>query len=58
MMADSHETVARWRDFEHAGWQEAAARYHDWLGGGRRCPLLSRCWTPSEWRRAGSAPNL
>jgi len=21
-----------WRDFEHAGWQVAASRYHEWLG--------------------------
>lgn len=23
---------ARWRTFEHAGWQQAAHQYHDWLG--------------------------
>ncbi len=32
-MSDSQGfDAARWRNFEHAGWQEAAHQYHDWLG--------------------------
>jgi SAM-dependent methyltransferase len=32
-MTDSPEgDAARWRAFEHDGWQEAAHQYHDWLG--------------------------
>jgi hypothetical protein len=54
MMADSHESVARWRDFEHAGCQEAAARYHDWLGGATRSadePLLDAVGVAPDWVR-------
>lgn len=32
-MADSQAyDPARWRAFEHDGWQVAAGRYHDWIG--------------------------
>lgn len=32
-MTDPQEYDAvRWRTFEHAGWQEAAHQYHNWLG--------------------------
>ena len=32
MTAPQDFDTARWRTFEHAGWQEAAHQYHDWLG--------------------------
>ena len=32
MTAPQRIDTARWRSFEHAGWQEAAHQYHDWLG--------------------------
>src|SRR5215212_8404972 len=32
-MTDPNEMdAARWRAFEHAGWEQAAGHYHDWLG--------------------------
>jgi SAM-dependent methyltransferase len=32
MTAPHEYDSARWRDFEHEGWQTAAHQYHDWMG--------------------------
>jgi SAM-dependent methyltransferase len=43
--------AARWRAFEHDGWQVAARRYHDWLGS-----ITTQAVTPLL-DAAGAAPG-